>query len=252
MPPAPDTSPASDEPTALALVVPCYRPQPGWAATLAERFGAFAKTLPDALSPPRLNVVHDGTPGGLDPGEVATLRERLPAVTLLDNAVNRGKGAALRQGVAAARAPLTLYTDVDLPYTTASMAAVAEALRERGGVVAAERFDDYYANVPPFRRWLSRAHRLAMRRLFRLAVSDSQAGLKGFDERGREVFLGTTVDRFLVDLDFVSRCRGRVPVSAVRVELRPDVTFTDFGLGILKAEAGNFLGVLWRAWRGGK
>ena len=232
----------------LSLVVPCYAPQAGWPDRLADRYTAFAKTLPDAAT--ELIVVHDGTPGGLRDADVERLRERLPAVRFLSYATNRGKGYALRYGIRGAPAPLTIYTDVDLPYTTASMSDVAAALHAFGGVVAAERYDDYYAGVPRFRRLLSRAHRSAMRRLFRLPVSDSQAGLKGFDERGREVFLETTVDRFLVDLDFIARCRGRVPVRPVRVTLRPDVVFTDFGLGILRAEAGNFARVLWRAWVG--
>ena len=239
-------SPATAAP--LAVVVPCYRPQPGWGAVLGGRFAAFAETQPAA---PRLLVVHDDAPGGLGADDLASLRERVPGVRLLQHPRNRGKGAALRTGVAAAGAAgVYLYTDVDLPYTTASMAAVAEAVRRGGGVAAGERFADYYAGVPAFRRRLSRTHRWLMRRAFRLPVSDSQAGLKAFDAAGRAVFLETTVTRFLVDLDFIARCRGRVAVRPVRVELRPGVTFTDFGLGILRAEATNFLSILWRSWRG--
>ncbi len=241
------TAAAAGPPADLTLVVPCFRPSLAWADRLADRFEAFAKTLPGLTAD--LVLVHDGTPGGLDPSELRRLGERLPGVTVIDNTANRGKGSALRQGIAAATASLTMYTDVDLPYTTPSMTAVAEALLAQGGVVAGERFDDYYVTVPLFRRLLSRGHRYAMRRLFRLPVTDSQAGLKGFDQSGKTVFLETTVDRFLVDLDFIARCRGRVTVTPVRVELRPDVVFTNFGLGILRTEAGNFLQVLRAAWR---
>ena len=235
----------------LALVVPCYNPPAGWAPRLAERFEAFAKTL--ATPPEAIHVVlvNDGTPGGLDDRDVRALRASLPRLTFLDSPVNRGKGHALRRGVrAAGPAALYLYTDIDLPYTADSMRAVVEHLRAHGGVAAGERFDDYYVAVPPLRRALSRGHRWAMRQLFRLPVSDSQAGLKGFDESGRQVFLETTVDRFLVDLDFISRCRGRVAVAPVRVALRPDVQFTDFGLSILRREAGNFVAILGRSWGG--
>ena len=236
------------EPRTVALVLPCYRPAPGWVDRLALRCTAFGKTFPGHTIVPVL--VNDGTPGGIDPADVARLSDRLPGLLFLDDATNRGKGAALRRGMAAAPPSAAYpYTDVDLPYTTASMSAVAEAVLACGGVVAGERFDDYYASVPPLGRVLSRAHRLAMRKLFRLPVSDSQAGLKGFDESGRAVFLATTVDRFLVDLDFIARCRDRVPVRAVRVELRPDVEFTDFGLGILRREASNFVSILLRTWR---
>ena len=230
----------------LHLVVPCYRPRPGWGAQLGRRFTAFAKTQP---VPVVLTLVHDGTPGGLDDEELVGLRSLVPGVQIIDLPRNRGKGAALRAGVLrAAGAAVTMYTDVDLPYTVESMRRVADHVRAHGGVAAGERFADYYQEVPAFRRRLSRLHRWLMRRAFRLPVSDSQAGLKAFDEGGREVFLATTVDRFLVDLDFIARCRGRVAVAAVPVELRPDVTFTDFGLGILRAEAANFVSILRRSW----
>ncbi len=236
----------TSRPADLTLVVPCYRPSAAWADRLADRFEAFAKTLaPLAVD---LVLVHDGTPGGLDPAELRRLRSRLPEVLVLDDPVNRGKGAALRRGVSATAAPVVMYTDVDLPYTTASMTAVAEGILARGGVVTGERYEEYYVTVPFWRRLLSRAHRYAMRRLFKLPVSDSQAGLKGFDESGKTVFLETSVDRFLVDLDFIARCRGRVSVTPVRVELRPDVVFTNFGLGILRTETRNFLQILKTSW----
>ena len=238
-------------PSRLALVVPCYNPQPGWGERLSVRFSAFARELQaEQQLTVRLTLVHDGTPSGLDPTELAYLRERVPDMIYIDLPQNRGKGFALRAGMEASRADLFVYTDVDLPYTLESMLAIVDSLRQAGGVAAGERFEDYYEGVPRFRRLLSRGHRFAMKTLFRLPVSDSQAGLKGFDERGREVFLQTTVDRFLVDLDFIARCRGSVEVRAVRVELRPDVQFTDFGLNILRAEAGNFLTVLKRSWLG--
>ncbi len=235
-------------PTRIALILPCFRPAAGWVDRLTQRTQQFAADL--APSELTITVVHDGTPGGLPESDVLRLRSLNPGLTWIDNSVNRGKGAALRQGIAAAEADLYLYTDIDLPYTTASMVAIVHHLRQCGGVAAGERFSDYYANVPLFRRLLSKTHRLIMRLLFRLPVSDSQAGLKGFDESGKQIFLETSVDRFLVDLDFISRCRARVPVVAIHVELRPDVVFTDFGLGVLRTEAGNFGRILWRSWVG--
>ena len=232
----------------MSLVVPCFRPAEGWGPRLVGRLEAFAKTQPGRVA---LTLVHDGTPGGLDAEQLAAVRAAVPDMKFVDLPRNRGKGFALRTGVGAAEeARVYVYTDIDLPYTTESMRRVAESVREGGGVVAGERFEDYYDGVPRFRRLLSRVHRRLMRAAFRLPVSDSQAGLKGFDAAGRAVFLETEVDRFLVDLDFIARCRGRVAVRAERVALRPDVTFTDFGLGILRAEAGNFVRILGRGWRG--
>ena len=179
---------------------------------LSTRVNSFAAAIAPATL--QVTVVHDGTPGGLAAADLQQLREALPDLRFIDRITNRGKGYTLRQGMAAATATYYLYTDIDLPYTTASMVAVYQHLLRQGGVAAGERFSDYYITVPPMRQALSRAHRYLMRAMFRLPVSDSQAGLKGFDESGRQIFLETTVERFLVDLDFISRCRGRVEVTA--------------------------------------
>lgn len=231
----------------VCLIVPCYHPAEGWAIRLANRVDALIQSYPAYSF--QLILVNDGTPGGLSPEEIQFLYCRMPTLLYLDSPVNSGKGHALRRGIVAASGDLFMYTDVDIPYTNASMIAVLDELSHRRGVVAGERFSDYYDEVPAFRRLLSKGHRTLMRSLFRLPISDSQAGLKGFDQQGRKVFLETTVDRFLVDLDFIARCRGRVSVTPVRVQLRPDVIFTDFGLAILRTEARNFLKILLRSWR---
>ncbi len=232
----------------LQLVVPCFKPPKGWGARLCHRFRQFAAGAGGSVG---LVLVDDGSPGGLAGVELEPLRA-LPRFKFISYPDNRGKGAALRMGVAATDAKLVLYTDVDLPYTLDSMLRVYRALQTDGGVVAGERHEDYYANVPAFRRRLSHFHRRMMRSFFRLPVSDSQAGLKGFAAVGKGIFLRTTIDRFLVDLDFLARCRGRVAVRPVRVELRPDVEFTDFGVGILVGETANFAQVFrgsWFGWR---
>ena len=221
-----------------ALIVPCFRPATGWGQRLIERFTAFAKTQPGEV---HVCLVHDGTPGGLDIDQLATVQAAIPALTYIDLPTNQGKGFALRAGMAAApAADVYVYTDIDLPYTLDSMQRVVADVRAHGGVAAGERFEDYYEGVPGFRKGLSRAHRVLMRTAFRLPVSDSQAGLKAFDATGRKIFLETKVNRFLVDLDFIARCRGQVDVRPVQVALRPDITFTDFGIDILRTEAGNF------------
>ena len=89
-----------------------------------------------------------------------------------------------------------------------------------------------------------------MKFVFRLPVSDSQARLKGFDESGKELFLQTKIDRFLVDLEFLARSNKKVSVHPVLVSLRPGVVFTDFGIGILLSEIGNFWSVMKGAWFG--
>ena len=229
------------------LVVPCYNPREGWGHLLVERLTSFREALPNVTF--GLVLVHDGTPNGLDPMEVSKVKS-MENVVLLEHEVNQGKGAAIRTGVQASTAPFILMTDIDLPYTEASMLSVWDTLKTRGGIVAGQRSSEYYVHVPLFRRLLSKTHRGLMKFVFRLPVSDSQAGLKGFDTSGKEVFLSSEINRFLVDLEFLARSNKKVEVHPVPVNLRPGVVFTDFGLAILLSEVGNFWRIMKGAWFG--
>lgn len=193
------------------------------------------------MSETRLIVVNDGSARNASEANFEQLRALAPGAQVVSYAENRGKGHALRQGVAASDAELCLVTDADFPYTLESMKKVVQTLVERGGIAAGNRDTAYYEQVPAFRRRLSKSLRWLLRHVLRQPIDDSQCGLKGFDRAGRAIFLQTTIDRFLFDLEFLMLANGRVPVTPVPVELRPGVTFSHVGAKVLATEGGNFL-----------
>ena len=200
-----------------------------------------------------LTLVNDGSTRNVEPENLRQLVENVPGTQVVSYPTNRGKGHALRQGVAAADANFYLLTDIDFPYTLPSMGRVAQVLLEKGGIAAGNRDTGYYSNVPFFRKMLSQGLRWLLLRVIRLPVSDSQCGLKGFDRAGRAVFLATTIDRFLFDLEFLMLAGGqRVPVVPVPVELRAGVVFSKVGWRILLTEGRNFLWLFLRRGRAGK
>ncbi len=231
----------------VQLVVPCFNPRDGWGDLLVERFGSLRAAIPKVKI--GLVLVNDGSTTELDQEQLDKVLA-MKDVLFIEHAINMGKGAAIRTGVKASSASFILMTDIDLPYTQASMLSAWDTLKSNGGIVAGQRSSEYYVHVPFFRRMLSRAHRAMMKFVFRLPVSDSQAGLKGFDESGKEIFLQTKINRFLVDLEFLARSNKKITVHPVPVNLRPAVVFTDFGLGILLSEIGNFWSVMKGAWFG--
>jgi glycosyltransferase involved in cell wall biosynthesis len=230
----------------LDVIVPCYNPPIGWESALVARFVAFQEAAADVADDIRLIVVNDGSPHNATELNFNRLKEILPKVSVVSYEVNRGKGHALRQGVATSEADYQLVTDADFPYTVESMRQVAIVLRESGGIVAGNRDTAYYDRVPMFRRWLSKALRWVLRNLLRQPVDDSQCGLKGFDRAGKTVFLQTTIDRFLFDLEFLMLANGKVKVTPVPVQLRDGVVFSQVGLKILATEGGNFLKLLFK------
>ncbi|MEQ1745405.1 MAG: glycosyltransferase [Saprospiraceae bacterium] len=228
-------------PVRVQVVVPCYNPPEGWELALADNFTAFTTAISDLSGSTGLIVVNDGSAANVNETAVQRLRTLVPSAEVVSYEKNRGKGYALRQGVQTADADFVLVTDIDFPYTVASMRRVTEALLTEGGIAAGNRDTAYYAHVPVFRRWLSKGLRWLLRNVLRQPIDDSQCGLKSFDRAGKAIFLETTIDRFLFDLEFLMLANGRVPVRPVPVELRPGVVFSSVGWKILLAEGGNFM-----------
>ena len=228
----------------LNVIVPCYNPHEGWAEALADRFSTFGRLVSGMAETPGLIVVNDGSTAPAAATYFQRLTELVPGASLVSYTENKGKGYALRRGVEASDADLHLVTDADFPYTIESMQRVAAVLAERGGIAAGNRDTAYYERVPAFRRWLSKGLRWLLRNVLRQPVGDSQCGLKGFDNAGKAVFLETTIDRFLFDLEFLMLAEKRVPVTPVPVELREGVVFSKVGWKILATEGRNFLWLL--------
>jgi glycosyltransferase involved in cell wall biosynthesis len=228
----------------LNLTIPCYNPPEGWETALAERYAAFCAAAAPITQNIALTVVNDGSPRNVETAHLERLQQLIPGVNIVHYAENRGKGYALRQGIQASQADIYVVTDTDFPYTLDSMCRVAETALKKGGIAAGNRDTGYYAHVPFFRRVLSKGLRWMLRNLLRQPIGDSQCGLKAFDNAGKDIFLHTTIDRFLFDLEFLMIANGRVPVTPVPVELREGVVFSKVGYKILMTEGRNFLRLL--------
>ncbi len=213
---------------------------------MAARFTAFQTVIADLVDTVGLIVVNDGSIRNATALNFKQLQQILPEVQVVSYGENHGKGYALRQGVAVGQPDFYVVTDTDFPYTLESMRSVVEVLRARGGIAAGNRDTAYYEHVPLFRRWLSQALRWLLRNVLRQPIGDSQCGLKAFDQAGRGIFLETTIDRFLFDLEFLMLANGRIPVTPVPVQLRDGVVFSKVGWRILATEGRNFLWLLWR------
>lgn len=230
----------------LIVIVPCYNPAAGWDEALAERFLNFQRETKALSLHTNLLVVNDGSQRNADKHSETRLKALVPGTQWITNQQNRGKGYALRTGVGAVQADWYLVTDADFPYTIDSMLRVVAVLKANGGIAAGNRNKAYYERVPPFRRRLSRLLRWMLRNLLRQPIDDSQCGLKAFDESGKQIFLQTTIDRFLFDLEFLMLAKGKITVTPVPVALRESVVFSKLNRKILLTEGRNFLRLLFR------
>jgi len=228
----------------LHVVIPCYNPNQNWAEELVTYFNRFKNELPDLKT--QLTLVVDGPSKFTDKTNLSRIKSQLPDCNIIVNPENHGKGHALRTGVQSIAEGLILFTDVDFPYRVESMLKVAEELQKGTDVVLGYREQSYYEKVPAFRKGLSKLFRWSLVNILKLKISDTQCGLKGFNATGREIFLSTTINRFLFDLEFVkySSSKKNVSIQSVKVSLRDEVVFSTMNIKILLKEAFNFLWIL--------
>jgi dolichyl-phosphate beta-glucosyltransferase len=168
-------------------------------------------------------VVDDG--GG---DVTASDLEGSPHARLVRLPVNRGKGAAVRAGLLAARGAARVYTDVDVPYDPEWIVVIATHIRNGYHLVIGDRTlpGSLYAHDVGWRRRLaSSVFSFLVGRLITGGFFDTQCGLKGLRGDVAEMLVPLMrIDRFAFDVEllYVALKHGldikRVPVRLRRNE----------------------------------
>jgi glycosyltransferase involved in cell wall biosynthesis len=229
----------------IDIVLPCYNPPAGWQEAIIEFYGLISRTYRI-----RFIIVDDGSTSEKISSSPHVFGENFP-LTVISLSKNRGKGFALREGVRVSRAPLILYTDIDLPFKFESMAGVMHKLTIGScDIVAGYRDSAYYKDTMTwFRKTLSRSFRFFMKHILRISLHDTQCGLKGFNNKGKALFLETTIDRYLFDFEFIYAAvhDREVKLCTVGVELKKDIVFSKMRWNVLIRESINLFRVLTRS-----
>ncbi len=226
----------------LDIILPCYNPIEGWVDTILASVESLQLELPNTEL--FIYLVNDGSSKGITPTNIEALRSGILNFNYITYTQNGGKGFALRKGIQASQHDLCIFTDVDFPYTTDSFVRLYQTLV--GGnleVVVGHRSERYYDKVPSMRVKISKVFKFFVRKFFRLPVSDTQCGLKGVRAKGKQIFLQTTTNRYLFDLEFIHFVAKQMPekLKAVDVTLKPNIVFSTMNFRVLMGEGWSFL-----------
>lgn len=233
----------------LDIVLPCYNPLSDWAERIVRNMEAIQKALPDVVL--HLYVVNDGSTQNIDAAQVQYLTQQLSNFQYITYPQNSGKGYALRQGIKETKHDLCIYTDIDFPYTLESFIRVYQTLvKDQHDVAVGRRASTYYEKVPTIRVWISKCLKWMIKNLLRIPITDTQCGLKGFNQSGKAIFLNTEIDRYLFDLEFIflaAQQKG-IRLTPVDVTLKPNIVFSTMNFKILWQEGRSFLRILLKSY----
>jgi dolichyl-phosphate beta-glucosyltransferase len=206
----------------LSIIIPAYNEE----SRLPGSLSTVRSYLEVAGAPYEVLVVDDGSQDST-PGLLASLRTTWPQLQVLLLDSNRGKGAAVRQGMLRARGRLRLFSDSDLSTPIEDMEKLRTAI-ERGAEVAIGSRAVAGAVItdhqPRHRELLGRAYNRLLRSLVLPGVHDSQCGFKMFTARAAEIcFSHLAAERFGFDAEVLWRARASsLPVAEVPVTWRND------------------------------
>lgn len=222
------------------VVLPCYNPPANWERMVFTYFKNLKVIYGEQFK--ILIIVNDGSLVALDPG---FLRNNVPDLILLDYPQNQGKGYALRQGVARSTSDFCFYTDLDFPFGIQPLIASYQKLSGGADIVMGSRNSEYYKMLP-IKRWaISKITNLMNRVLLRLPFNDTQAGMKGFNQKGRTLFLKTTINTFLFDTEFILlACHNKLKMETVLLIPRENIHFSVMKTSVVIRELINFVAVM--------
>jgi len=201
-----------------SIVIPAYNESTRLGATL-EKVLAYVHTHEwDA----EVIVVNDGSRDNTA-DIVRTFARKYPALRLVENPGNRGKGYSVRNGMLNARGRILLFSDADLSSPIEEVPKLLKALDEGADVAIGSRWlcaQTQIQRQPQYRQLLGRIFNLMLRITLNLQFKDTQCGFKAFKQRAAQaIFPLQKIERWGFDPEilFLARKFGltvmEVPVA---------------------------------------
>lgn len=209
----------------LSIVIPAYNEEHRIDKTLAET-SAFLSRLPYQTE---ILVVNDGSRDGTTDIVKSYQKAGSPAVRLVENPGNRGKGYSVRNGMLNAEGEILLFMDADLATPLSEIEKVVSPIEEdRFDIVFGSRALDRNligTHQSKLRELIGQTGNLIQYLLTGLNFKDTQCGFKAFRrEAARTVFPQQQIDGFGFDPEilYIAQKQGwrllEVPVRWNHVE----------------------------------
>ena len=233
-----------------SIVIPAFNESARIPATLESVVSCIRGRGWDA----EVIVVNDGSRDSTA-AVVRAFAANAPELRLIDNAVNRGKGASVRAGMLEALGEVVLFTDSDLSSPIEEAERLFAAIAQGADIAIGSRWLETGRQThrqPLYRQFFGRCFNAVTRAVMGLSFADTQCGLKAFTRAAAQtVFRLQTIERWGFDPEilFIALKRGyrivEVPVSWAHDE-RSRISYLKDGMKMLE----EILSIRWNALRG--
>jgi len=188
----------------FSVVIPCFNEERRVSETLRVTLEYLATNAPDS----ELIVVNDGSTDATGTIARELLSATKIATRLLENFPNRGKGAAVRTGLLAAREPIGLFSDADLSTPIGEAPKLIDPIANGEVDIAfgSRALDRSLIGIhQPWRReQAGRVFNLLVRFATGLPFWDTQCGFKAFRlDVCRPILKEARIDGFAFDVELL-------------------------------------------------
>ena len=201
----------------LSIIIPSYNEEARLSRSLEKIRAYVNERHPDA----EVIVVDDGSKDGT-PRVVEEWQHDWPALRLVPNGSNRGKGYSVRHGMLESRGRISLFTDADLSAPIEEGEKLIAALGDADVAIGSRAVDRKLIVVHQSRlRELAGIIFNRFVRLFTgLSFADTQCGFKAFrTDRSRVIFEQQRIERFGFDPEILFLAK-RHSLRAVEIPVR--------------------------------
>jgi glycosyltransferase involved in cell wall biosynthesis len=233
-----------------SIVIPAYNESARIPATLRAILSYIEAKGWDA----EILVVNDGS-RDTTAEVVREFAREWPAVRLVENPGNHGKGYSVRNGMLQARGAVAMFTDSDLSAPIEEAELLFDAIAKGADIAIGSRWLEKGRQTqrqPLYRQFFGRCFNAVTRAVMGLKFADTQCGFKAFTrEAAQTVFRLQTIEGWGFDPEilFIGLKRGyrivEVPVSWAHDE-RTRMSYLKDGMKMLREIAS----IRWNALRG--
>lgn len=191
----------------ISIIIPAYNEAPRIERNLHQLAVYLSARFPQF----EIIVVDDGSTDETAQ-RVAPAARKEPRIRLVSLPANRGKGFAVRQGMAVANGDVVCFMDADLSTPVEEIEEAANALQESSPVVIASRQHPDSAialRQGRLRENIGKSFNRFVRILLALPFEDTQCGFKCFSrEAAQAIFSRARIDGFAFDVELLVIARN--------------------------------------------